>query len=282
MRKMRCLALLTLLCLLLSAAASAEEAYTGPDWSFGVSLKKLSSAELTLANKDHPMSAAEEPTDLVTLRARRNNTEGENTNGGVYLAGGGTCKLRPSAANAAMMLMNAAESHDLRLYLRFGYRSYADTEKRYERAVALKDMVGVQKAGESDFQTGLAVVLVGKDWRGKPMGSDFLNTPEWAFLQENAAKYGFIVRYPEGKESLTGNTAAPWILRYVGDGVAGYITGKGLCLEEFVQQLDQAYVDFEAAGGILSAVRAQELPEGPVELNEKGPDGDAEIVLFHD
>src|SRR3712207_5576958 len=106
MPKMRWLALTAVLCLLISAAAA--EAYTGPDWSFGVSLKRLSTAVLDLANKDHPMGENDVPSDLVTLRARRNNAEGENTNGGVYLAGGGTCKLRSTAANAAMMLMNAA------------------------------------------------------------------------------------------------------------------------------------------------------------------------------
>ena len=283
MRKILALLLLLALCLPCAAFGEGLGEYDGPEWTFGVSLKHLHYAKLKIISPAQPAQADDVPEELETLRARRNDDYGNNINSGVYFAGSGNMALDRSCANAMMMMMADAESHGIVLYLRQAYRSYGDQQKRYDRAVKQGNAQTIQKAGESDYQTGLGFVLVGKDWRGKPLTAEFMSSPEAVWLTENAARFGFIVRYPEGKEGVTGVAAEPWHLRYVGEGVAAYIYRKGITLEEFVTELDQAYADFAAIGGDIAAAEASSfLPEGPVELKVAGPDGDYEIVLFHD
>ena len=61
----------------------------------------------------------------------------------------------------------------------------------------------------------------------------FANTPESDWLAANCSKYGFIIRYPKGKESVTGYKYEPWHIRYVGKEKAEAITKSGLTLEEY-------------------------------------------------
>ena len=283
MRKILALLLILALCLPCAALGEGFGEYDGPEWTFGVSLKHLHYAKLKIVSPAQPADASYVPEELEALRARRNDDYGNNINSGVYFAGSGNMALDRSCANALMMMMASAESHGIVLYLRQAYRSYGDQQKRYDRAVKQGNAETIQKAGESDYQTGLGLVLVGKDWRGKPLTADFMQSPEAVWLTENAMSFGFVVRYPEGKEAVTGVAAEPWHLRYVGEGVSAYMYRKGITLEEFTAELEQAYADFEAAGGDLAAAEASSfLPEGPVELRVTGPDGDTEIVLFHD
>ncbi|WP_165478904.1 M15 family metallopeptidase, partial [Clostridioides difficile] len=60
-------------------------------------------------------------------------------------------------------------------------------------------------------------------------------TKEAKWLAENAHKFGFIIRYPEGKEDITGTAYEPWHIRYVGKDAAEEIYSKGLTLEEYLQ-----------------------------------------------
>ena len=68
-------------------------------------------------------------------------------------------------------------------------------------------------------------------------------------MAEHCHEYGFIVRYPEDKQDITEINTEPWHLRYVGLPVAAYIYENGLCLEEFVFQLQDAIQDYLARGG---------------------------------
>ena len=76
------------------------------------------------------------------------------------------------------------------------------------------------------MQTGLAFDINYADYR-------FKNTSEAKWLAANAYKYGFILRYPEGKESITGYMYEPWHYRYVGVESAKKIFDSGLTLEEY-------------------------------------------------
>ena len=69
----------------------------------------------------------------------------------------------------------------------------------------------------------------------------FVNQKEYSWLTENAYKYGFILRYPKGKEDVTGIVFEPWHWRYVGVEWAKQIRDSGLCLEEFLDQQGIAY-----------------------------------------
>lgn len=83
------------------------------------------------------------------------------------------------------------------------------------------------RAGYSEHQTGLAFDLM------QPNGALLQSYNESVWLANNAHRYGFIVRYPYGKEAITGYVAEPWHIRYVGD-QATAIYQSGLCLEEYL------------------------------------------------
>ena len=210
MRKLACamLAALLVACMMMTGVAESMPEYDGPEWTFEIPLAELDEKFLTLANAATPLAADYEPSDLTALTARRNDVDGNNINDGIYMASAGTIHLRKEAASALFNLVNAAEAEGLTLYVRAGYRSYEDQAKRYARAERQGDTATTQKAGECDFQTGLAVMLVSREYRGKTLvAADFAKTAESKWLQDNCARFGFIVRYPDGKDSVTGRMA---------------------------------------------------------------------------
>ena len=83
------------------------------------------------------------------------------------------------------------------------------------------------KPGESEHQSGLAFDI-------NQANRSFVGTKEAQWLQENCYKFGFIIRYPRGKENITGYVYEPWHIRYVGENVAKEIFESGLCLEEYL------------------------------------------------
>lgn len=60
-----------------------------------------------------------------------------------------------------------------------------------------------------------------------------MQTPEYQWLSEHAAEYGFVLRYPEDKQEITGVEFKPWHWRYVGKELASFLTGQNLTLEEY-------------------------------------------------
>ncbi len=95
----------------------------------------------------------------------------------------------------------------------------------------------VADVGYSEHQTGLAV-----DINADGVNSTGNQVYEW--LAENSWKYGFILRYPQDKEEITGTAYEPWHYRYVGKDAASEIYQRGLCLEEYIEYLKQ----FPASG----------------------------------
>ena len=89
------------------------------------------------------------------------------------------------------------------------------------------------KPGHSEHQSGLAVDVEGsnKDY------DNFENSKEFIWMKNNAHKYGFILRYPKGKEHITGFKYEPWHYRYVGIKVAKYIYDNNLTLEEYLKKI---------------------------------------------
>jgi D-alanyl-D-alanine carboxypeptidase len=72
---------------------------------------------------------------------------------------------------------------------------------------------------------------------GYDLNTDFGKTDEGKWVKENAADYGFIIRYPEGKEDITKYQYEPWHLRYVGKKAAKEIADNNLTLEEYINQI---------------------------------------------
>lgn len=128
------------------------------------------------------------------------------------------------------------------------YRPYA-TQKRlywaqvdryknkYSDPVHLQTKAGevVKRPGFSEHNTGLAVDLYGSG--DTSLSASFANTAAYKWLMEHCADYGFILRFPKGKESVTGVIYEAWHFRYVGDPVIAHaIMDNGLCLEEYLAQ----------------------------------------------
>jgi D-alanyl-D-alanine carboxypeptidase len=82
-------------------------------------------------------------------------------------------------------------------------------------------------AGYSESQTGLSILL-------NTANSDFDTTAEATWVAENCYKYGFIVRYPQGKEGYTNKAYRSYQIRYVGVSVATDMYNQNLCLEEYL------------------------------------------------
>ena len=85
--------------------------------------------------------------------------------------------------------------------------------------------------GTSDHQTGLGADIV--DQYYSSLSVDTVNVRFLTWLADNCADYGFVIRYPSDKVSITGRNE-PWHVRYVGDAAARFMTEHNLCLEEFV------------------------------------------------
>lgn len=90
----------------------------------------------------------------------------------------------------------------------------------------------VPPAGKSEHNTGLAVDIVTPEYQ--MLNDGYAETPAAAWLAANAPEYGFILRFPAGKEDVTGIYYQPWHFRYVGKDLARTITDSGLCLEEWL------------------------------------------------
>ncbi len=82
------------------------------------------------------------------------------------------------------------------------------------------------RPGYSEHQSGLAMDLNSVD-------DSFAYTKEAKWIAENCSKYGFIIRYPKGKEPITGYIYEPWHVRYLGTELAEKVTTSGLTLEEY-------------------------------------------------
>ena len=95
--------------------------------------------------------------------------------------------------------------------------------------------VTVTAPNASEHQIGLAIDFYSSTYMRLDEG--FADTQAGKWLAENSYKYGFILRYPEGKEYITGIIYEPWHFRYVGVEAATVITEKGITLEEFWEDL---------------------------------------------
>lgn len=135
-------------------------------------------------------------------------------------------------AQAAFDEMAAAAAQDgISLFIASGYRSYDYQKGLYERYVARDGKAEADtysaRPGHSEHQTGLAFDL-------NKVDSSFAGTPEALWIAEHCHEYGFILRYPQDKEAVTGYCYEPWHVRYLGVDTAAAVYESGLCLEEYL------------------------------------------------
>jgi D-alanyl-D-alanine carboxypeptidase len=144
--------------------------------------------------------------------------------------------MREEAGKALELMFQAAEKDNMHFAGVSAYRSHQRQIEVFNNYVA-KD--GEEKAktysampGTSEHETGLAIDVTTHD--GACAAQDcFGDTKEAAWLAEHAHEYGFIIRYPEGKENITGYKYEPWHIRYVGVDAATEIFEAKITLEEY-------------------------------------------------
>jgi zinc D-Ala-D-Ala carboxypeptidase len=145
-------------------------------------------------------------------------------------------KMRKEASSAISNLFAGAKKQGINLLGVSAYRSHI-TQTALFNAYVKKD--GYAKArtysalpGTSEHETGLSIDVTGGN--GKCAAQDcFGNTSEAKWLQNHAGEYGFIIRYPKGKEVITGYKYEPWHLRYVGKSISTEIMNNNSTLEEY-------------------------------------------------
>lgn len=139
----------------------------------------------------------------------------------------------PTALAKLQQLQRDAQAQGINISNSYsGYRSYQYQTQLYNNYVNLHGEEEANtfsaKPGFSEHQTGLTFDL--KDFNGQLVEDPI--TSQW--IKDNCAKYGFIVRYPEGKEDITGYIYEPWHLRYVGEEIANKIMNNNTTLEQYL------------------------------------------------
>lgn len=142
----------------------------------------------------------------------------------------GPGEVLPEVMTAFKKMQSDMAGQGLNIYISSGFRSYQTQNNIYNRYVKQDGKAEADRysarPGHSEHQTGLCFDLNSID-------NSFDNTPESLWLQKHAQEYGFIIRYPKGKEDVTGYMYESWHLRYLGVDLATKVYNSGLCLEEY-------------------------------------------------
>lgn len=150
-----------------------------------------------------------------------------------------TTDLNKTTATNAKAMFEAAKKDGINLLGASGYRTNAVQTSLFNSRVA---SLGKEKAmkysappGASEHETGYAIDIVSTEFTS--LTSDFENTKAFSWLQENAADYGFIMRYAKDKVDITKYEYEPWHYRYVGKTHAEKIKSSSLTLEEYIESI---------------------------------------------
>lgn len=172
----------------------------------------------TLVNKNNRLSKYYRPYDLTKI-------DESYSNKNKY--------LRRDACKHFELLSKDAKSKGFRIIAVSTYRSYyyqKELFNHYVKTIGLKKALKASaKEGHSEHQLGLSVDVEGSNLDY----NKFEESKEFKWMVDNAYKYGFILRYPKGKEYITGFKYEPWHFRYVGVKVAKFIHDKKITLEEY-------------------------------------------------
>ncbi|MBD8068031.1 D-alanyl-D-alanine carboxypeptidase family protein [Bacillus sp. PS06] len=182
---------------------------------------------LSLVNKEHTLPSVYSPADLTIPEVEF--SFGKQDVPKSY--------LREEAALALEKMFASANNEGIKLFAVSGYRSYETQEALYNAQIKKTGDTEVANQtvavpGESEHQTGLAMDVSSKSVNLQLI-EEFGETKEGKWVEQNAHKFGFILRFPKGKEDITGYQYEPWHFRYVGEEIASQIYNNNLTLEEF-------------------------------------------------
>ena len=247
MRKLLCLVLI----LLLPLCALAEGDL--PAWDYPIAPEILQDPNdyIRLANRENLLDGSYVPSDLVRVTAKHVS---------------GTFQLRKTVNDALLTMFAAANQDGCTLYVKSAYRSYQTQRTMYYNRL--------EKNGGKD-----------DGWTQKDgMNEKFAQTAEAQWMAAHCHEYGFVIRYMDGKQDITGISFEPWHLRYVGPECAEYMMTNNLSLEEFTAEWQAYAAQFEQQSGMTLDAYCKLLsaPKPAVETGETGEDGDTEISMFYD
>ncbi len=178
---------------------------------------------LMLVNKYYKLSKDFKPNNLVAITNK-------------YAWGTNKSKsIREDVMDAYLNMYNAAFNEiGVTLMINSAYRDYEHQEEVYNdykenRGIDYADSVAA-RPGSSEHQTGLSLDIF--ELKNSKMAT-FKDTEAYKWLKNNCYKYGFILRYPEGKENITGFNFEAWHYRYVGIETATYIYEKNITFDEY-------------------------------------------------
>lgn len=181
---------------------------------------------MILINKEFGISKDYKPDDLTTVKAVADGRKSEYQ------------MLRKAAADEFDKLTEAALKDGCIIKITTGYRPYSFQKELYDKTLREKGKAYASKysakPGYSEHQTGLAADVSSPSVKYKLLDK-YGDTPEGKWLAENAYKFGFIIRYKDGTQEITGYEYEPWHIRYVGKVAAGYIHDKQITLEEYLK-----------------------------------------------
>ena len=243
------------------AQRTETEEETDPEASSG----DLSPAGEESTGESGPDTGTEEESGPAESEPSEDGPEEEETGGGSETIDGGSWKLilvnagHPLPEDFTVKLKALRNGHfvDERIYpelqqmfddaraegiyplINESYRTAERQQEILDKYIAQYEKNGMSRAeaeakartvvalpGTSEHQLGLALDIIAE--------KDADSTATWQWLKENAWRYGFILRYPEDKEEITGISFEPWHYRYVGKEAAQEITSSGICLEEYL------------------------------------------------
>lgn len=176
----------------------------------------LNKDTLVLVNKYYYLKEGYTPEDLITLASKYNS--------------GINSKMRKEAANAFMEMSDAATLDNIIIKNASAFRSYEYQVNLYDKYVEKDGKKAADtysaRPGFSEHQTGLCTDI-------NQIDSGFEQTDAFKWLEKNAHKYGFIIRFPKDKEDITGYQYESWHWRYVGKKAAEIIKNENITFEEY-------------------------------------------------
>lgn len=201
----------------------------------------LAGSQPLLVNRQHPVASDFAPADLVNLSEYCDSSL-------VKIKYDGTQGVR-EAADALLRMLEAAKAHGITNWqVSAAYRSYADQQRIFDNKVKSFQnnnpdwslsrcrsaaSVTVADPGASEHHTGLAFDMT------VPNTSMFLGTKQCTWLHQHCWEYGFILRYTDEKQQITGFAGEAWHIRYVGTEHSLAMQQSGQCLEEYLGEVQQ-------------------------------------------
>ena len=218
-----------------------DAAQTGKEWD----------ETLLLINDFHPL-----PKDFVPILTEYNDA-----------------MMHPDMVEAYIALRDALESKTgERIYVSADFRTAEDQENILEE----KGDEIAAAVGHSEHEAGLALDVYVKGYGGM----SFIKSKAGREIARICGEYGFIIRYPEGKEEITGTSYEPWHLRYVGQPHARIIMDSGLTLEEYLELLEVG-VWYESGEYLVGRFDSEslKLPVGGIAEWKISPDNTGYYII---